>query len=86
MRGRCDLLANHVLVIGADLAPVRAPCCGRSSVSSVASIRTKLVELWVVDPKGGMEFASGQRLCARYCYGDDEAADVRSQGRSVTKH
>ena len=69
------LLANHVLVIGATGA-------GKGSVlwSIVRvlghGIRTKLVELWVVDPKGGMEFASGQRLCARYCYGDDEAADV----------
>ena len=69
------LLANHVLVIGATGA-------GKGSVlwSLVRAlghgIRTKLVELWVVDPKGGMEFAAGQPLFARYCYGDDEATDV----------
>ena len=69
------LLANHVLVIGATGA-------GKGSVlwSLIRAlghgIRTKLVELWVVDPKGGMEFAAGQPLFARYCYGDDEATDV----------
>jgi DNA segregation ATPase FtsK/SpoIIIE, S-DNA-T family len=69
------LLANHVLIIGATGA-------GKGSVlwSLVRSlghgIRTKLVELWLVDPKGGMEFAAGQPLCTRYCYGDDKTTDV----------
>ena len=68
------LLANHVLVIGATGA-------GKGSVlwSLVRAlghgIRTRLVEVWVIDPKGGMEFAAGQRLFARFCYGDDETDD-----------
>ena len=69
------LLANHLLIIGATGA-------GKGSVlwSIVRSlghgVRVGLVELWVVDPKGGMEFAAGQPLCARYCWGDDETPDV----------
>lgn len=68
------LLATHVLLIGATGA-------GKGSVlwSIVRAlgngIRTGLVELWVIDPKGGMEFASGQRLYARYCYGNDEPTE-----------
>ena len=63
------LLATHLLVVGATGA-------GKGSVlwSIVRvlgnAIRTRLVELWVIDPKGGMEFARGQRLFARYCYGN----------------
>ncbi|GAA5034258.1 FtsK/SpoIIIE domain-containing protein [Actinopolymorpha pittospori] len=69
------LLANHLLIIGATGA-------GKGSVlwSLVRSlghgIRVGLVELWVVDPKGGMEFAAGQSLCARYCYGDDDTTNT----------
>lgn len=32
-------------------------------------IRDRLVELWVIDPKGGMELTAGQRLFSRFCYG-----------------
>ena len=72
------LLATHVLVIGVTGA-------GKGSVlwSIVRAlghgIRTRLVELWVIDPKGGMEFAAGQRLFARYCYGDDTPKAVDGQ-------
>ncbi|MGH3094544.1 MAG: hypothetical protein ACRDMV_00915, partial [Streptosporangiales bacterium] len=38
-------------------------------------IRDRLVEVWAIDPKGGMELAAGQPLFARYCYGD-EATDT----------
>jgi DNA segregation ATPase FtsK/SpoIIIE, S-DNA-T family len=72
---RLRVLANHILVIGATGA-------GKGSVLwSVVrmlghGIRTRLVELWVVDPKGGMEFATGGPLFARYCYGDDDTDDA----------
>jgi DNA segregation ATPase FtsK/SpoIIIE, S-DNA-T family len=38
-----------------------------------AGIRSGLVELWVFDPKGGMELASGQPLFARFAYDDPDS-------------
>jgi len=66
---RLRLLGNHVLVAGATGA-------GKGSVlwSIAWAIRPGIAEgsaeLWVLDPKGGMEFAAGAPLFARYCYGD----------------
>ncbi|MQA05599.1 MAG: cell division protein FtsK [Streptosporangiales bacterium] len=68
------LLGTHVLVAGRTGA-------GKGSVlwslirSLGPAIRDGSVELWMVDPKGGMEFAAGQALCARYCYGDRSTDD-----------
>jgi S-DNA-T family DNA segregation ATPase FtsK/SpoIIIE len=67
------LLGNHVLVAGATGA-------GKGSVLwSIAwalrpGIADRSAELWVLDPKGGMEFAAGAPLFARYCYGDTSTA------------
>ncbi|MGW5361562.1 hypothetical protein [Actinopolymorpha pittospori] len=78
------LLATHLLVIGVTGA-------GKGSVlwSLVRAlghgVRSRLVELWVVDPKGGMEFAAGQRLFARYCYGDDQPKAPDGQGMDAKK-
>jgi S-DNA-T family DNA segregation ATPase FtsK/SpoIIIE len=78
------LLATHLLVIGVTGA-------GKGSVlwSLVRAlghgVRSRLVELWVVDPKGGMEFAAGQRLFARYCYGDDQPKAPDGQGVDAKK-
>lgn len=33
------------------------------------AIRTGLVQVWALDPKGGMELAAGGPLFARFCYG-----------------
>ena len=81
---RLRLLANHLLVIGATGA-------GKGSVlwSIIRTvghgIRTGLVQLWVIDPKGGMEFAAGQPLYARYCYGDDDTGDIdRKRAYEIT--
>lgn len=77
---RLRLRGNHVLVVGATGA-------GKGSVlwSLVSSLHGALragsAQLWVLDPKGGMEFAAGAPLFDRYCYGDDGAAhplEVRS--------
>lgn len=63
------LLGNHLLVVGATGA-------GKGSVlwSLVhvlhRGISEGVAELWVCDPKGGMEFASGAPLFRRYAYGD----------------
>lgn len=68
------LLATHVLIVGATGA-------GKGSVlwSLVRAlgplIRARLVEVWVIDPKGGMELAAGERLFARFCYGDEDTDD-----------
>jgi S-DNA-T family DNA segregation ATPase FtsK/SpoIIIE len=60
-----NLVATHVLVVGATGA-------GKGSVLwslvrlLTPLIRSGLVALWVVDPKGGMEFRAGRPLFARY--------------------
>ncbi len=60
-----NLVATHVLVAGSTGA-------GKGSVLwslvrlLTPLIRAGLVALWVVDPKGGMEFRAGQPLFARY--------------------
>jgi S-DNA-T family DNA segregation ATPase FtsK/SpoIIIE len=38
-------------------------------------VRAGLVQLWVIDPKGGMELAFGAPLFHRFCYGDDRTTD-----------
>jgi len=37
------------------------------------AIRDGLVQVWVIDPKGGMEFASGHALFSRFAYDTGEA-------------
>jgi S-DNA-T family DNA segregation ATPase FtsK/SpoIIIE len=65
------LLGTHLLVVGATGS-------GKGSVlwSIIAAlapgIREGLVQLWALDPKGGMEFAFGRPLFARFVYGDAE--------------
>jgi S-DNA-T family DNA segregation ATPase FtsK/SpoIIIE len=59
------LLATHLLVIGATRS-------GKGSViwslirALAAGVRSGLVQLWVIDPKGGMEMAMGRAMYARY--------------------
>jgi S-DNA-T family DNA segregation ATPase FtsK/SpoIIIE len=68
------LLGTHLLIAGATGA-------GKSSViwslirALAAAIRDGLVVLWVLDPKGGMELASGAPMFARLVYGDDDDPD-----------
>ncbi|WP_422773654.1 FtsK/SpoIIIE domain-containing protein [Plantactinospora sp. WMMC1484] len=69
---RLRLAGSHVLVAGATNS-------GKGSVlwSLVASlaggVRSGLVELWVFDPKGGMELAAGLPLFARFAYDDPDS-------------
>jgi DNA segregation ATPase FtsK/SpoIIIE, S-DNA-T family len=64
------LLGTHLLLVGATGA-------GKSSVvwalvhALAPGISTGLVQLWVCDPKGGMELAPGRALFTRFCHGED---------------
>ena len=75
---RQQLLGNHLLIAGATGS-------GKGSVlwsilhAVSPGIRSGLVEAWGIDPKGGMEFAMGQHLFTRYCYGHDQADDDGDQ-------
>lgn len=68
------LLGTHILIAGATGA-------GKGSVlwsiirALGGGVRAGLVQLWVIDPKGGMELSFGLPLFHRFCYGDDQAAD-----------
>jgi DNA segregation ATPase FtsK/SpoIIIE, S-DNA-T family len=65
------LLGTHLLIAGATGA-------GKSGVlwaifgALGPAIKTGLVQVWALDPKGGMELASGRRLFARFYYGGDD--------------
>lgn len=65
------LLSRHILVAGATGA-------GKGSVvwsilaGLAPSIKTGEVSLWVVDPKGGMEFGRGSKLFNRFSYDTGE--------------
>jgi S-DNA-T family DNA segregation ATPase FtsK/SpoIIIE len=66
------LLGRHLLVAGATGA-------GKGGVvwSLLAgigpSIRSGLAQVWVIDPKGGMEFGAGHALFSRFAYDTGEA-------------
>jgi DNA segregation ATPase FtsK/SpoIIIE, S-DNA-T family len=71
------LLGTHLLLVGATGA-------GKSSViwalvhALAPGISSGLVQLWVLDPKGGMELAPGRRLFSRFCHGTTEGNDPAS--------
>ncbi|WP_246131246.1 FtsK/SpoIIIE domain-containing protein [Cellulomonas aerilata] len=79
---RVRLLGAHLLVVGATGA-------GKGSVlwslinALSAGIRDRLVQVWAIDPKGGMELAAGADMFARFVYGgtpdggDDTAYEVQ---------
>lgn len=68
---RLKLLGTHLLIVGATGS-------GKGSVlwSIIAGlcpgIRDGLVQVWALDPKGGMELAFGERLFHRFVYGDPD--------------
>lgn len=65
---KLQLVGNHVLLVGATGA-------GKSSViwaiidQLIPAINDRLVNLWVLDPKGGMELAAGQQWYSRFVKG-----------------
>lgn len=66
------LLATHLLIVGATRS-------GKGSVqwslirALASAIRSGLVQLWGIDPKGGMELSIGSKLFARYEYREPAA-------------
>lgn len=69
------LIGTHILISGATGA-------GKGSVlwsiirSLDAAIGSGAVEIWAIDPKGGMELAFGAAMFKRFCYGDDDEKDT----------
>ncbi|WP_194836410.1 cell division protein FtsK [Nocardia sp. XZ_19_369] len=87
---RIRLLGNQLLVAGATGS-------GKGSVvwATIAAlgpaIRAGVVQVWVLDPKGGMEFGAARRWFARFAYDNgpgalkllqDAAAMVQGRGES----
>jgi S-DNA-T family DNA segregation ATPase FtsK/SpoIIIE len=77
------LLATHVLIGGATRR-------GKGSVlwslvrSLAGGISSGFVRLWVIDPKGGMEFAMGRPLFARFaCKSFEAMADLLDEAVAV---
>jgi len=79
------ILGRHVLVVGATGA-------GKGSVvwsvltALAPGIHDGMVELWVIDPKGGMEFGAGQPLFTRFAYdtGDQVLTLLRDAAAIMT--
>lgn len=73
-----DGLVHRVRLLGAHLLVVGATGSGKGSViwSLICAlgpwIRDGLVQVWAVDPKGGMELAPGRALFTRFVYGDPD--------------
>ncbi|MEV0842711.1 FtsK/SpoIIIE domain-containing protein [Actinocatenispora sera] len=79
------LAQTHILIAGATGA-------GKGSViwsilrAMAGGIRSGLVQVWAIDPKGGMELAMGQRMFARFAYSSlTEMADVLDQAVDVMR-
>ncbi len=72
---REDGLTYRLRLLGSHLLLVAATGAGKSGAiwaiihALAPSIRNGLVQLWVCDPKGGMELAPGRALFARFCHG-----------------
>jgi len=68
---RLRLLGTHLLVVGATGS-------GKGSViwsilnAAGPLIRDRVVQVWCLDPKGGMELAPGRGWFARFVYGDPD--------------
>ncbi len=79
------ILGRHVLVVGATGA-------GKGSVvwsvltALAPGIHDGMVALWVIDPKGGMEFGAGQPLFTRFAYdtGDQVLTLLRDAAAIMT--
>jgi S-DNA-T family DNA segregation ATPase FtsK/SpoIIIE len=76
------LLGTHLLVAGTSGA-------GKGSVfwsllrALAPGIRDGLVQVWALDPKGGMELAPGQAMFARFVFGDDTDPDPLGSYRQI---
>jgi DNA segregation ATPase FtsK/SpoIIIE, S-DNA-T family len=91
---REDGLLYRLRLLGSHLLLVAATGAGKSGAiwaiihALAPGIRSGLVQLWVVDPKGGMELAPGSALFTRFCHGAAEddterAAHERAYARML---
>lgn len=79
------LLGTHILIAGVTGA-------GKGSVvwsllrAVASSIRSGVVQVWAVDPKGGMELGLGRPLFARFAYADyEQMVDLLDDAVTVMK-
>jgi len=82
---RLPVRGTHILIAGATGA-------GKGSIvwslirGVAPEIRTGVVAVWAIDPKGGMELAPGRALFARFCGGDfEEMAELLEDAVTVMK-
>jgi S-DNA-T family DNA segregation ATPase FtsK/SpoIIIE len=83
---KLQLVGSHLLLVGATKA-------GKSSViwaiidQLIPAINNRLVKLWVLDPKGGMELTAGETHYNQFCYSTDPAeyANLLEQAVRVMK-
>jgi S-DNA-T family DNA segregation ATPase FtsK/SpoIIIE len=66
------LLGRHLLVAGAT-GSGKGGVVWSLLAGIGAAIRDGLVQIWVIDPKGGMEFGPGHALFSRFAYDTGEA-------------
>lgn len=66
---RLQLVGSHVLVVGATGAG-KGSVIWSILVQLAPAIRTGVVKVWAIDPKGGIELGLGRRLFDRFCHGD----------------
>jgi S-DNA-T family DNA segregation ATPase FtsK/SpoIIIE len=79
------VLGRHLLIAGATGA-------GKGSIvwsiltALAPSVRDGVTALWVIDPKGGMEFGRGARLFSRFSYdtGENTLALLRDAAQALT--
>lgn len=68
---RLRLLGTHLLIGGAT-GSGKGSVLWSIIIGPGPAIRARLVEVWAIDPKGGMELSAGGRLFARFSYGDGD--------------
>jgi S-DNA-T family DNA segregation ATPase FtsK/SpoIIIE len=66
---RIRLVGSHVLVVGATGAG-KGSVLWSILVGLQPAITARLVRVWAIDPKGGMELSLGAELFDRFCHGD----------------
>ncbi|WP_322749084.1 MULTISPECIES: FtsK/SpoIIIE domain-containing protein [unclassified Frankia] len=81
---RLPVRGAHVLIAGATGAGKSAAVW--ATIRGLApAVRAGLVELWVCDPKGGMELAFGQAMFSRFATDTDSIADLLDDAVTVMR-
>ncbi|WP_322748431.1 MULTISPECIES: FtsK/SpoIIIE domain-containing protein [unclassified Frankia] len=81
---RLPVRGAHVLIAGATGAGKSAAVW--ATIRGLApAVRAGLVELWVADPKGGMELAFGQAMFSRFATDTESIADLLDDAVAVMR-